>query len=121
MTTYTDEDGVWEVRGNTRLLVEPSEAYLDALAANEPPRIPPAPNAYLLAAMNVFATEQDPTGLIRGNEVLSRWPTFSLALKEGNWAIARLVLTTARTTETITQVEHDALVALFSVHHIPEE
>lgn len=41
MTQETDGEGVWDVQGNVRILLKPSEAYLKRLEAQIP--IPPKP------------------------------------------------------------------------------
>lgn len=124
---HEDEDGVWtarlEVSGAVALsMATPTQAYIDRMEdAAAPPPPAPDPNGYLLAAMGVFAGEGDPLGLIRGNEVLSKWPSFSTALLQRNWPVARATLATAYSVGTITEGEHAALAALLDEYHIPAE
>ena len=122
---HEDEDGVWTARleasGAVALsMATPTQAYIDRMEEAAAPPPPPDPNGYLLAAMGVFVGDGDPMGLIRGNEVLGRWPSFSTALLQRNWVVARATLAAAYSVGTITEGEHAALVALLGDYHIPE-
>lgn len=74
----------------------------------------PNPNGFLLAAMATL-------GLVPGNALLAKWPTFTVALNASNWTISRQVLGAALQAKDLTQQQYDTLEALLTEHGIPDE
>lgn len=83
--------------------------------APEPAPAPPTPNpnGFLLAAMGAL-------GLVPGNALLAKWPTFTVALNASNWGVSRQVLGAALQAGDLTQEQYTTLTSLLSDHGIPE-
>ncbi|MCK9496897.1 MAG: hypothetical protein M0R75_15585 [Dehalococcoidia bacterium] len=113
----TDADGVWEIRGALRLLVEPSVAFEETRGeAFEPPAVPDYAAAMLAAFVALETLAED-----TADELLAATPSFGIAMTQGNGPLSWQRLTNALAKERVTQQQYDAIAGALTANHIPAE
>lgn len=93
----------------------PAEDEQDAIERIPAPPSPvaPDPNGFLLAAMGAL-------GLVPGNTLLAKWPTFTVAINAANWSVTRMVLGAALQAGDLTTEQYATLTGLLTEYGIPE-